>query len=505
MRFFYSLIFLVVTMMTWGGQVHTNLTDLGSIHLKYSSPYHLELGYCVSGAGDFDGDGLLDIAIGAPAFNPEELENGYDNGCVFVVPGSLLTSGQSQIALDQSRSNIIQLIGPVRSRIGRSIARVGDVNADGIDDLALGSEAKKEGYIVFGRQNSAKQRFINELKEDGIVVRNTGVRVVSAGDLNADGSPDVAFTNPHAEKVSVEDQNYHVGNITVVLGGEEIPPVLDSFIPGNHLLTLRGEADALTGDAIVGGFDLNNDNYSDLAIVSPRGGKDFDGQAFVIYGKKDIDQESAPKRSFLMNHADGEIYSAGDVNKDGFSDLLLEGDHSTWYLLLGDDYQGQLDLHKFASNWGTTFLNAQSVYGVGDLNGDGFDDLAVAQPNATVDEKVLAGRVIFLFGRPQWPDTIDIQAISDGEFTVMDYVIVDGVKAFSSFGSSVAAIGDIQGNGYDDVLIGAPGERLPGDNQPGGAGDAYVIQGEKIFFSLQTRRSIFQSSAHFLPNNNSSP
>jgi hypothetical protein len=103
----------------------------------------------------------------------------------------------------------------------------------------------------------------------------------------------------------------------------------------------------------------------------------------------------------------------------------------------------------------------------------------------------LAGRVLFLYGRPEWPETIEVQRICKGEFTPLDYTLIDGTEPFGLFGSSVAGIGDIQGDGFEDVIVGAPTERLPEGTAKESPGSAYVIQGKSLDFTLHTYHSNF--------------
>ncbi|MEW6238529.1 MAG: FG-GAP-like repeat-containing protein [Candidatus Omnitrophota bacterium] len=489
----YIALVISVSLSAHGGQIHTNLSNLGAVHITHSSSYRLQLGYAVSGAGDFDGDGYLDIAIGAPYFHSGELGDVFDSGAIFIVSGQDIDNVHNEIDLAAPSLQIAAIIGQSESRIGKVFAKLGDVNADGVDDLAIGSEDHRAGYILYGKREFVSKIFLDNLNDGGVEILNTGVTVSSAGDINRDGFHDVAFGNPYSEKVSLNGKDYHVGRVTVILGAPLLPDLLNALIPGSSHFSLRGEADALTGSSLAGNIDMNNDGASDLFIVAARGGKDFKGEGFLILGKDDIAGDNAPSYSFLIRQACREVRSAQDVNNDGYSDILIEDENSSWFLLLGGEYKGETTLSNLSGQEGTRFYGAEAVFGVGDLNGDGFDDIAAAQPNASIDGKVLAGRAVFLFGCPEWPQIVDIDKICNGEFTPLDYVIVDGDEAFGLFGSSIAAIGDIQGDGFDDVVIGAPSEKLSFESLPERPGDAYILQGDKFFMCLQTNRSVFRN------------
>ncbi len=490
-------------------QVHTNLLDFGVLRISFSSHHRIELGHTVSGSGDFDGDGLLDIAIGAPSYNPQELGYGFDNGAVFVVRGkALLGGGGQEINISAQSSECITILGRQESKIGRALTCPGDINADGIDDLAIATDSDQAGFIIFGSRNPKQFIYLDELNEDdGVEILNSGLTVEAAGDVNGDGIPDVAFGDPYAEQITTNGKDFHVGLVSIILGNPNLPSKIDARVPANSIFSIRGEAGALTGSGLVGNINLNDDPFSDLFVVSAAGGKNFQGQGYLIHGSESIDKEPAPIHSFQINGAHRRIHSAKDVNNDGYSDLLVEGEDSTWHLLFGGDYKGSIDVDRLKSDWGISIVGAQAVYGVGDLNGDGFNDLAAALPNETVDGNVLAGRVVFVFGHPDLPKQIDINAICEGGIVPVDYVLIDGIDAFGTFGVSVAAVGDIEGDGYDDVIIGAPSERLPGERQFEKPGNAYVIRGETLFMSLQTSRSVLHqpSRTYSLENSKSHP
>ena len=474
---------------TEAGQVHTTITDLGAVRISLPETTRYELGTAVSGVGDFNGDGFLDVAVGAPAYAPGGFGNEYDNGAVFIIFDHALAQERGEIDLSKNFDGVT-VTGRFESRIGNALARVGDINADGFADLAFGSKTHSSGTILFGNKNPKRLIPLADLGKDGVEILHTGLTVAAAGDFNGDGFADVIFGNPYSEVVNTDNKEYHIGRVTLIYGRYAFPASIDSLLPGDTHVTIRGPAGALVGNGLAGDLDLNSDGLSDIVIVAPKDGKDYEGRTFVVHGQKVLDKI---EYSFIIDHARRFAYPAKDVNGDGLADLLIGGeDSSIWLLWGGKQLNGTIDLRKnMNSSWGVRIEGAPYAYGVGDINGDGFNDIAVAMPNAAVGDKVLAGRVLFLYGRPQWPDTIDVQRICKGEFTPMDYTLVDGIEPFGLFGFSVAGVGDIQGDGFEDVIIGAPTERLPEGTAKERPGSAYVIQGKSLDFTLHTYRSNF--------------
>ncbi|MBN2327446.1 MAG: FG-GAP repeat protein [Candidatus Omnitrophica bacterium] len=490
-----SFILVCSGIASWSAQIIT-IDALGAMRISMPGDIHYQLGASVSGIGDFNGDGYQDAAIGAPLFEPADIGNEYDTGAVFILSGIQLVQDRGEINLSDNSFQGVSILGRFETQIGQSIDGAGDVNGDSYMDVAIGSASRKAGYLIFGNPNPPPLISLNDLQHYGVEIAQTGYSVAGAGDYNGDGYADVVFGNPEAEKKSVEQENqekeYDACRLTVVFGSQDLDASMDSRILGKQLLSLRGVLGMRLGEYVCGNIDVNADGYTEIIAVAPKGGKDLSGRAYLFYGPSTVNEADY---KFAIDHANSFVRRAGDVNGDGFPELLVGcGNQSTFILWGGDHLQGTLDLHKINSEWGVLLTGAPSTFDVGDVNGDGFADVAVGLPFDSVRDNPHSGRVVILFGTEQWPENIDVSRLCSGALSALDYLVIEGTQPFGAFGSSISALRDIQNDGWDDIIVGAPFQMLPGDIGPESPGAAYVIQGKRIFQSLQTRRSIFLSS-----------
>lgn len=395
-----------------------------------------------SGAGDLNGDGLDDIVVGSPGASE------YD-GEAYVIFGSRDgfaprydlegLDGQSGFALsgDTGRNGS-------DDRAGTSVAGAGDINGDGIDDLIIGAydgtivagqSFEGGAYVVFGRTGASDpdRRLAALDGTDGFFIGSNSpaffdaATVAGAGDLNGDGFDDVILGQP---SFSSEDSNGYyqnfIGAAYVVFGrdtGFEAALDLDA-LDGSNGVRLEGAAElgGLLGWSVAGLGDINGDGIDDVAVGSAGSG------AHVVFGRR-----SGFDPSLSLAALDG---------SDGFQ--------------LTDRDLGRL---------------GGSVAGAGDVNGDGIDDLIAGNPGAGDG----AGAAVVLFGRSTGFAAnlfLEDLAASDGfrieGTTPRVGTILDGRNGDSA-GYSVAGAGDVNGDGFADVIVGAPTE--------GDAGAAYVVYG----------------------------
>jgi hypothetical protein len=416
------------------------LVYLGSAQGLGAVPsWHLEsdiaaaaFGSNVATAGDLNGDGLADIVITAPDFTNGEAEEGK----VFVFLSNWL--GQQPTAPDWD-VEINQAFGGLNA-----VGTAGDVNGDGFSDLVFGAGGYDNGEEdegeVFVYHGSALPPGTSFSYSYGSFQADAwfGISVASAGDVDGDGFSDAIAGAPNYDNGETDE-----GRVYVLTGDDA------------HVYTLEcNQAGAQLGSSVAGAGDVNGDGYSDVIAGAPyyTNGQTSEGRAFLYLGSASGTSTSpAWTAESNQNFAGfgGSVASAGDVNGDGFDDVLVgasgysngESREGRAYLYLGS----ATGLHTTPA-WTAESNQDNSGFGIsvasaGDVNGDGFSDVLVGADlydNGQGNE----GRVFIYYGTPSGLPT-------------SPSATVESNQADSEFGISVAGAGDVNGDGFSDVIIGA--------------------------------------------------
>ena len=484
-------------------------------------------GRSVSSAGDVNGDGYDDLIIGAWGGDP----NGDSRaGETYVIYGGASAPGTDGVldlsALDGTNGFILNGIDAY-DRSGRSVSSAGDVNGDGYDDLIIGAyradpdgdSAAGEIYVIYGgasapgtegRFNLSALDGTNGFILNGIDANDrSGTSVSSAGDVNGDGYDDLIIGAPGADP----NGDSAAGEIYVIYGGASAPGtngMLDlSALSGTNGFILNGiDASDQSGFSVSSAGDVNGDGYDDLIIgavgADPNGSRS--GETYVVYGGAsapgtggELDLSALDgTNGFILTGIDERdqsgrsVSSAGDVNGDGYDDLIIganiadpggDSDAGETYIVYGGasapGTNGVLDLSALDGTNGfiLTGIDAddrsgRSVSSAGDVNGDGYDDLIIGAYQADPNEDSAAGETYVVYGGASAPGTggeLDLSAL-DGT----NGFILTGIDEADQSGRAVSSAGDVNGDGYDDLIIGAYG----GDpNEDSDAGEAYILYG----------------------------
>ena len=396
-------------------------------------------------------------------------------------------------ALPQQLGNVdlltqadIRIDGPsMTSGVGYPVASAGDVNGDGIDDVLLTASGAGNNdrllsgsvYVVFG---SATPRATVDLADlgaagyriDGALPGDqAGMSAAGVGDVNGDGLDDVLVGAPAADVNGRTDS----GSAYVVFGTRH-PANVDLQAPGGDAYRIDGvAAKDETGLVVAAAGDVNGDGHADLAITAMGAGNNArfgSGSVYVVFGTAtatNVDLASSPWAGYRIDGAslNGHIGSAladvGDVNGDGRPDLAIgdpraadnnRSDSGSVTVVFGTAQSGSLDLahpdergYRIDGPIGLGYAGA-SVAGAGDVNGDGHADLVLGAPGVSAGGRQSSGAAFVVFGKGS-KEGIDLAALGRGGYRV------DGPEAGDSLGTSVAGVGDVNGDGRPDLALGA--------------------------------------------------
>jgi hypothetical protein len=398
-------------------------------------------GLSVSGAGDANNDGYADLVVGAC----------YENGGATDAGRAYIFSGQSGNPLHVLLSPIPEMDG----HFGCSVSDAGDVNGDGHADVVVGADDEDGGAVgagrayVFSGQTGGPIRVL--VSPDAQFIGHFGISVSGAGEVDGDGYADIVVGAHYEDGGDTQAGRAYI--FSGQTGGLHYP--LESPYP---------EAYGHFGIAVSGAGDVNNDGHADVVVGAcyEDGGASGAGRAYVFSGETGDTLYTLLSPNPELNGYFGiSVSGAGDVNGDGFADVVV----GTYHEDGGATDAGRA--YVFSGQTGNVLYTLQSpspespgqfglsVSGTGDVDGDGYADVVVGAcwEDGGATE---AGRTHVFSGRTGYH---------------LATLVSPNPEYDGFFGYSVSGAGDVNNDGQADVIVGAYNE----DAEVTDDGRAYVF------------------------------
>ena len=391
-------------------------------------------GYSVASAGDVNDDGFEDVIVGAPDFSSGQTQEG--GAFIFLGSPSGIPSG------NPSSANTVLQSDEAGAGLGISVAGAGDTNGDGYDDVIAGARLYEitisfdEGAAFVFLGGSAGIASGNPISADAVIRgsrtrAHLGISVAGAGDLNADGYDDV-IVGANSYDVDGVDS----GIALIFNGGQS---GVGDGDPSNADGTVRSQqSGANMGILVAGVGDVNGDGYDDAMVGS-------------------------------------HLYDSGQTD-EGVALFILGSESGVPFLTVVSSASALLQSDQAGARLGVC------VAGLGDVNHDGFDDVGTGASSYDSGQTDEGAAFVYLGSRDGLSGYPNASALLDPN------------QSFARLGTSVAGAGDVNNDGYDDVVVGAPlydaGETDEGEvyvflGGPGGVGSGSLSHAATILQSNQ--------------------
>ncbi|MEW5737099.1 MAG: hypothetical protein AB1921_19795 [Thermodesulfobacteriota bacterium] len=488
--------------------------------------------YGALAAGDVNGDSIADLLIGTSAADPQARSTA---GAVYVIFGKAALP--SVIDLNTASADAHQdvtIYGALASDYltYEGALALADVNGDGIADILIGAyRADYSGrvdagaaYVIYGKAGLPAVIDLNTATADahqdvticgaGGADYLTNQGSITSGDVNGDGIADILLGTTATDPAGRSS----AGTAYVIYGSAGLPSLIDlntSTGSAHQDVTVYGSAssDQLgSGEALLAS-DVNGDGIDDILLGASYAdpvARSAAGAAYIIYGSAALPTTIDLNTATADAHQDVTIYGSAasdyitrfgnlkvaDVNGDGINDILIGSPYAdppsrasagAAYVIYGsatlpatiDLNTSTADAHQDVTIYGRQGAGQLTIDGAmaaGDVNGDGIADILLGGSYVDANSRGDSGEAYAIYGSATLASLIDLntatadahQDITIWGSAASDYLTSDGALA----------TGDVNGDGIDDILLGA-GSADPSARSI--AGCAYAVYGEKLY------------------------
>jgi hypothetical protein len=452
----------------------------------------------------FNGDSYADIAIASMGEDITKIDEGFVNvlyGQARLGFNSEGNEGWSQSSLDET---------PLKYDHFSSALAIGDFNADGYADLVVGAPNKPIGtsvaagvfYVIYGTSDGLKKEHHQRISRLNMHLANHDYlnfgKVFAVGDFNGDEFDDLAIgvSGDDTRDGIIQDRS-RSGSVQVLYGsfGGLSFHNYDYWSQDTGNIDGISEDNDFFADALASG-DFNNDGFDDLAVGVPH--EEINsikgaGCVNIIFGSKNgltdnstllLDQTIVPGDNRSEDAGFGSALASGDINGDGFDDLVIGTPwDNVWSSSLNKivDLAGSITIVLGTSN-GFDFARCISqdnisnalpeydddfghVLAMGDLNGDGFDEIVIGAPEEDINDIHDAGAINILSPVVEEGKIkrYNSQTIYQGQSNPS---IEGSTETDDGFGTAIA-IGNINNDSCEDIIIGVPHEDINGTSNAG--------------------------------------
>ncbi|MDP3981516.1 MAG: integrin alpha [Chlamydiota bacterium] len=448
----YLIFFFLLYPLTSHALLDSNF-DLSNADVKIDGRMSEDhAGMTVESLGDINGDGFGDFAIRTGLSSHSTLDP-----ILGIFFGKTTSDWASSLSINNADVQITT--GTNGALIGTQIGKRGDVNGDGIDDIVISTSnvVPDTTYIIYGKTSGWSSAPVDTMANASFISDLPGYEISSvsiSGDFNGDGIDDIALGAPGYDPPDY-DANSNLGRIFIFFGSVSGWPLQTNISNADlaysmPIPTNSGRYDFLLGYEITLVGDLDQDGFDDLVTSEP---EYFDVSPMSRFGRIHIFAGNnlgilSPILTYNCPVWTGyNIEGVNDVNNDGYPDFWTNTTYQSAYLFHGGADIANMSVSTIFDTTSFTVTWSQDQASSGDVNGDGIYDLLLGDRFVALGN--YTGEAYLLYGHNGgWGSNFDLLNNYDVRF------ISEGLSYQTGY--AVDLLDDVNGDGKDDILIGAP-------------------------------------------------